>query len=82
LILRKRPVLERPANVTAADVHLPQSLELNDGELAHDRVGRGALYAEFGHETLSVQEFGKGDRHAEPPEIRFVTKESGCDERK
>jgi hypothetical protein len=39
LILPKRPLLEQPANVTAADIHLPQSLELDDGKLAHDRFG-------------------------------------------
>jgi hypothetical protein len=42
LIVRKRPLLEQPENVAAADVHLSQSLKLNDGKLAHDGLGRSA----------------------------------------
>lgn len=35
LLLRKRPLPEQPENVTAANVHLPQALELNGGWMPH-----------------------------------------------
>jgi hypothetical protein len=35
LLLRKRPLAEQPENVTAANVHLPQALELNGGWMPH-----------------------------------------------
>ncbi len=60
LILRKRPLLEQPANVATADVHLSQSLELNDGKLAHDRFGSRSRDSEFSRQVLCVEELGEG----------------------
>jgi hypothetical protein len=39
VILRKRPLLEPPRHVAAPDVHLSQSLELDERNRSHDRLG-------------------------------------------
>ena len=64
LIFRKRPLLEQLRHVATADVHLPQSLELNDGKLAHDRLGCRSRDAELSLEGLRIEEFRQGDCHA------------------
>jgi hypothetical protein len=63
-ILRKRSLLEQLRHVYAADVHLPQSLELDDRQLTHDRLGRGTSNAELRGQTLGVQQLGEALSHA------------------
>jgi hypothetical protein len=57
LIFRQRPRVEVTRNVATANVDLPQSLDLDDRQLTHDRFGRSARDAEFGREVARVEQF-------------------------
>jgi hypothetical protein len=56
LILRKRPLLEQPRHVAAADVYLAQPVELDDRQSSHERlISSGARDAKLGDEGLRVE---------------------------
>jgi hypothetical protein len=60
LILGKRPLLECRRTSFAADAHFSQSLKLNDGKLAHDRLGCCSGDSELGCQVHGVQELRQG----------------------